>query len=325
MPVDVVCDLLFTKILSEDAMTNHLYGCTLNWQKFLFMASDHFKIHHFYKTFSGHEINVDESPSKVSINMISERLPTFLLSGNKSTRLSLASHIKEFRMLMLFSFTAERSSLHTIPEMDWKLIIDHMIYGIRKFHAKESLIDLENYLRYGIMSSNVSLRKHNFFHLQYLRDKIRNVNEVKTSYIKGRLLNCDRLREEIEIDVKRLVDSVPGITPKEIQEYRQLIEQDLEENFKLLSTHFEKIGMLALTFPVHYIFRKMYDGVYFDNSFVEFVRNHDYRHGPIILIPTHKSYFDFLIITYLLVMRDGQPPLIGAADNMNNIFLVGNC
>jgi glycerol-3-phosphate O-acyltransferase len=31
---------------------------------------------------------------------------------------------------------------------------------------------------------------------------------------------------------------------------------------------------------------------------------------------------DFMILSYLLVMRDARPPLIGAADNMNNIMLV---
>lgn len=31
---------------------------------------------------------------------------------------------------------------------------------------------------------------------------------------------------------------------------------------------------------------------------------------------------DFMILSYLMVMRDARPPLIGAADNMNNIMLV---
>ena len=31
---------------------------------------------------------------------------------------------------------------------------------------------------------------------------------------------------------------------------------------------------------------------------------------------------DFMIMSYLLVMRDARPPLIGAADNMNNIALI---
>lgn len=62
--------------------------------------------------------------------------------------------------------------------------------------------------------------------------------------------------------------------------------------------------------------------IIFDNHFVEFVRNHDYRKGPIIFVPTHRSYVDFLIVSYLLAHRDAQPPFIGAADNMNNIFVV---
>ena len=41
--------------------------------------------------------------------------------------------------------------------------------------------------------------------------------------------------------------------------------------------------------------------------------------GPIIFIPTHKSYLDFLIISYTLNFFKTKVPFIAAADDMAGI------
>jgi hypothetical protein len=41
--------------------------------------------------------------------------------------------------------------------------------------------------------------------------------------------------------------------------------------------------------------------------------------GPIIFIPTHKSYLDFLIISYVLNFFKTKVPFIAAADDMAGI------
>jgi fatty acyl-CoA reductase len=224
--------------------------------------------------------------------------------------------------MMKFSNSVESGTKLPETEIDWKNAIDKYIYGIRKFYLKEKLNEMHVYLKYGVLRPSPGFRKHNFFHWSFIKQKVRNVNEIDTELYKGRLLNNQRLRKAIDNDLSEFLKSNPNADERELEDRKRKIDVDLNMSFDALRTHFEKLGLFTLVLPTHFMMRKMFDGVYFDNKFIEYVRNHDYRNGPLIFLPTHRSYIDFLLISYLLVIRDGQPPFIGAADNMNNIFFV---
>lgn len=67
IPVDTACELLMSNIVNAIAMKNHLFVCPLNWHKFLFMVSDHFKTHHLFKTFSSYEMEIKDSTGRVEV------------------------------------------------------------------------------------------------------------------------------------------------------------------------------------------------------------------------------------------------------------------
>lgn len=138
--------------------------------------------------------------------------------------------VKEMRMLMKFSSMID--DIDPLGEKtDWKEAVDHLVYGIRKFYAKEQLKPVEVYLKYGIMSSDVEMRKYNLFHLEYLKSKIRNINEVDTEHIKGKLIHCEKVRREIEIDIMKYIQNNPNTTEREVEARRRRIEDNLESNF----------------------------------------------------------------------------------------------
>ncbi|NNL67148.1 MAG: hypothetical protein HKP30_12955, partial [Myxococcales bacterium] len=61
------------------------------------------------------------------------------------------------------------------------------------------------------------------------------------------------------------------------------------------------------------IFNRMFAGIQVNGleKVTEYARNH-----PIVLVPSHRSYFDFLILSWLFYHRRLVPPHIGARDNM---------
>ena len=251
--------------------------------------------------------------------MIADRVPTFLTRRVKNY--SLASFMKELRVTIKLSCTVE-SSTTLLTEEQWKYVVDCYIYGVRHHMLGDKTNTLAVYTKYGVLRNRYQIRKQSFLHFGLLKSKAQNIFEFSTNIFRDRIINCRKVQEAIQEDMSLYIEQNHGLTSDDIRQRKAAIELDLQQNLDLLSSHFKRIGVLTLMMACHYMFRKMFESINFDNKFVENVRNHDYRKGPIIFLPTHKSYMDFMILNYLLALRDARPPMIGAADNMNNIMIL---
>jgi glycerol-3-phosphate O-acyltransferase len=69
------------------------------------------------------------------------------------------------------------------------------------------------------------------------------------------------------------------------------------------------------------VFRQMFQGIHVDERGLEMVRK-AYSQGPLVLIPTHRSYLDFLIVSYIFFEYDMPLPHIGAGEDFLGIFFV---
>src|SRR5690606_12130569 len=63
-------------------------------------------------------------------------------------------------------------------------------------------------------------------------------------------------------------------------------------------------------------FNRIYRGIEFDPAYVERVRDAS-RNGALILLPSHKSHIDYLVLSYFFYERNLPMPLIAAGDNLN--------
>ena len=74
------------------------------------------------------------------------------------------------------------------------------------------------------------------------------------------------------------------------------------------------------------IWRVMYQSIVVDDGEIDKVRSlaKEKSNGPLIIIPTHRSYIDFLILTYIFFAYDLPVPHIAAGEDFLNMFLVRN-
>ena len=71
------------------------------------------------------------------------------------------------------------------------------------------------------------------------------------------------------------------------------------------------------------IFKQIYEKVVVDEHSLERIMNIDNRvHGPIVLIPTHRSYIDFLIVSYIFFAYGIKCPHIAAAEDFLSIKFI---
>ncbi|HVJ64413.1 MAG TPA: 1-acyl-sn-glycerol-3-phosphate acyltransferase [Bdellovibrionota bacterium] len=62
--------------------------------------------------------------------------------------------------------------------------------------------------------------------------------------------------------------------------------------------------------------RLLFDGFHYEKDEIEYLRNTS-RKGPLVLIPSHKSYMDFLLLSTILYQEDLLPPHVAAGSNLN--------
>lgn len=65
-----------------------------------------------------------------------------------------------------------------------------------------------------------------------------------------------------------------------------------------------------------FVWNTIYDGVVVDEEGIARVREAA-RRGPVVLVPSHKSHVDYLIISSVFYERGLAPPLIAAGDNLS--------
>jgi glycerol-3-phosphate O-acyltransferase len=64
------------------------------------------------------------------------------------------------------------------------------------------------------------------------------------------------------------------------------------------------------------VFNRIYDGLEVDEPGIERLRNAA-RQGPLIIVPSHKSHVDYLVLSYVFAERDLVPPHIAAGVNLS--------
>lgn len=74
---------------------------------------------------------------------------------------------------------------------------------------------------------------------------------------------------------------------------------------------------------LHKLFKQIYEKVVIDDSHLKPLLNHNVKEdGPLIMIPTHRSYIDFLLVSYIFFAYKIQCPHIAAAEDFLNVTIV---
>jgi len=90
-------------------------------------------------------------------------------------------------------------------------------------------------------------------------------------------------------------------------------QAEAEKMLGEIAANMNSTVLALLNVAVTAIFRRMFGGIRVRG--IEKVTEYA-RHHPIVLMPNHRSYFDFLILSWLFYHRRLVPPHIGARENM---------
>ena len=123
-----------------------------------------------------------------------------------------------------------------------------------------------------------------------------------------------RIQEEV-LRSRRLVAEA-----KEIERAEKLTPQQIEKRARAALREIAadpKPWMFGFAQPImSWVFRKIFDGIDVDVQGLEKVRAAA-RKGPLVIVPSHKSHIDYLVLSYVFLTHDLVPPLVAAGANLS--------
>jgi glycerol-3-phosphate O-acyltransferase len=125
---------------------------------------------------------------------------------------------------------------------------------------------------------------------------------------------ADRLREEVVRSPKlqKIIHDMAG----EGEAERLVVTARAHAMVREMEASLEVSAVNAIQPPFEQVISRMYSGVEIDEPGLERVRKAS-KDGTLILLPSHKSHVDYMIITWLFLKNHLQLPLIAAGDNLN--------
>lgn len=201
-----------------------------------------------------------------------------------------------------------------IAELDWKTYFPIFSYGIQKYLLKEEVEP-----PFGPRTSVLSHNPKYFYDYVWVFYHGKNQKTRNAKALRRLILSSDRVRMAIrEVVQKEMVTS-------NLSEAKLLQVQQNRSNEVLdrLAAKMNFNRMRGLGLLMHKIFKSMYDKVIINKGGIEKVKELNERtRGNVVYCPTHRSYVDFLIMSFILYAYDIKVPHICAGDDFLNIAVV---
>ena len=224
----------------------------------------------------------------------------------------LTSHIEEMENYLT---NEERKLFNLNPkDLQWKKYLLYFAWGLRFFILKEQCDVPAQGDRADLLTSTGA---HRISVFKWLFSRGYEFKPTNAAIVKQKIMNSDRVKNVIR-DI--VVNRSTNMSDSEFQAY--LTKVAAKNCDFILSTY--DLKWIRLTgLIIHSALKKIYEKIVVDEKALEKIRQYDSKkNGPLIFMPTHRSYLDFILVSYIFYTFSVQCPHIVAAEDFLNIALV---
>jgi len=203
-----------------------------------------------------------------------------------------------------------------ITKVNWKTWCVNFMYGLRKWVLKEKV---EQPADPNALEVNHQLTSSRYFadltwaYNQRLTMKVRTQREIRSL-----VLNSDRVQKAISSL------AVANELKATSDQARKAATQRAKDITKRMISDFNPTALRALGWLMKKVWRNCYDKVLIDPKAIRTLKKLALTKGSIVLAPTHRSYVDFLIISFVLFMFGVNVPFIAAREDFLRIYIVNH-
>lgn len=228
------------------------------------------------------------------------------------------------RMNKYFSESDISTFPYDMKIVDWEVYNAYYVYGVWTFIGNEHLDPPFTTTQENIFQSKLYLE-----HSHSLFGDCKFIHEIgKLIDVKGTDLRVLKVMEVAE--VKKAMQKYVEKRKKELEaEGAPRIKEDRlrQEAYDLgmkyahrIECRMNKWIALSLAFFVHKYLRRSFNKIMIEPADIERLKElKEKDKGPLVFIPNHRSYNDFLIITYILLAYCSDSPYTAASEDFLNI------
>lgn len=196
-----------------------------------------------------------------------------------------------------------------IAEVDWKKYFQYFAWGLHYHILGEKVAHPTNDSE--SMDLLASLKNKNYF--QDMKWALNHGFEFKTrskSEMKAFILSSPNLR----LVIKDLVQNRKNKNINEEKYTQQLLWKASQISNDLISSY--SMPMIKLTaYITNFILRNMYEKIVVDEkALAKLIQLEKDAKGPIVLLPSHRSFVDFVLLSYIMFSYKMKVPHVGAYD-----------
>eukprot|EP01132_Coremiostelium_polycephalum_P000607 gene607-755_t len=204
-------------------------------------------------------------------------------------------------------------------EINWQSYFCYFCYGLHKYVLKEEgirppteLLNTSLITKYDINQSG--LLQWTFADVSWAYTSYRHVTQTPLpprapAEIRSLVMNSPRVQMAME-----KVSSEEGILVSEVEKRANQVIDRMQSNLNVLVVR-------VLGWFLRKVWRKIYQGIHVDEKGIELIRA-AIQKSPVVLVPTHRSYIDFLIISYIFFEYNLPLPHIAAGEDFLSIIIV---
>jgi glycerol-3-phosphate O-acyltransferase len=128
------------------------------------------------------------------------------------------------------------------------------------------------------------------------------------------LKSRERMRDEVLKDHSLRAHlaglaATTGLAPALLEKKARAMHDEIAARFDVDVTRF-------ISRVLDIVWNRIYDGIHFDPAEVERLRTAAHR-GPLVLVPSHRSHVDYLVMSQVMLKAGLLPPLVAAGDNLS--------
>ncbi|MCG8553731.1 MAG: 1-acyl-sn-glycerol-3-phosphate acyltransferase [Proteobacteria bacterium] len=212
---------------------------------------------------------------------------------------------------------------HKLPRGGPNTLLD-LVFGPSEWPGRVRVLlqFLRNY-RHALLRSGEAfdlrdfLSSHHELSDQQAADKIRwamlrRIERERTIVLGPRKKTPERLREEL-LRSPRLRGQLAAVSRANPPSQGTMAEA--EKILRKLAAAPDPLVLALWHRALDYVWNRLYHGMEIDRDGLRRIREAS-RHGTLILLPTHKSHVDYLVLSDLFYSNDLWPPLVAAGDNL---------
>jgi 1-acyl-sn-glycerol-3-phosphate acyltransferase/nucleoside-diphosphate-sugar epimerase len=194
--------------------------------------------------------------------------------------------------------------------IDWETYFEYFCYGLHKYILKENPDSIPT-------AGNVlDVNKNDLF--SDLTFAISAAGEFNARWsreeLKRMVLGSRKVQFEIQKEAEK--QSLPF---GEVEDRAMAIMDKMFADPKMKTVRF-------LTWTLRKVWRKLYSSIIIDHEELAKVKEltKNENAGTLVFIPTHRSYVDFLVLSYIFFAYDIPVPHVAAGEDFLNMFLLRN-